>query len=259
MTGLTRRQFGAGAAATATLPLLPPSAIARIPALVTDLTPELRDAARILADEYQLFLAAERNYDNSDHELCGPYAWRQRYEALFGAHEDLREEITDDTPAARALLDWANTLFPCPGRAARAFWTPVRDLSHEYKLLQAHMYAMRKRSAQTHYVFWTRFPNMEIGKGDTLETFQAMLKDMNDASHEWLGVCRVLSEKWAVTAGDRQLVRRVIRSHETLDVPYLQSTVSYWKPFHEWPPLPRCPLACAVCDGLRLPIETGGA
>lgn len=249
---MTRRQFGTGMAAIATAGQWPVGAIARTSFAFDSLSTELQEGVNQLLEDYALFREVDRNYDD-----YGPWAWRSRYEALFDAHESMREEIKGETPATRALLDWANGLFPCPGRQAREFWTPVRNLSDELKPLQTYMYAVRKRRALTSYAFWTRFPNTVIGEDDTLDTFQQMLEEMNEASREWSDVWRNVSETWAKTQGDRELARLVIRGaclHGTLDVPFLQSAVSDWTPFQEWPPYPRCPLSCEICDSLRLPV-----
>lgn len=246
---MTRRQFGAGMAAMATVAHLPGGAIARPNFAFDALSTELQEGVNQLLEDYALFLEVDRDYDD-----YGPWAWRLRYEALFDAHEYIREEIKDETPTMRKLLDWANSLFPCPGRQAQEYWIPLRNLSDEFKPLQTYLYAVRMRSTRASYAYWTRYPNTVIGKDDTLETFQTMLMEMNEASQEWSDVWRIVSETWSRTPDDRQLTKRVLRSHSTLDVPFLQSIVSDWKPFYEWPQYPRCPLSCPVCDGLRLPV-----
>lgn len=259
MGTLNRRQLGVGSLAAAAAMHLPVSFNPRPMFSVTNLPADLKEAVGYLIDDYRAFLLADRNYDTDDHELSGPYAWREAYAAMFGAHEHLRETIKEDSPETRAVLAWANRFVPCPGAQAIQFWRPVRGLSEAYEPLQQLMWETRKSHALATWRYWTRFPDGHIGEGETLEDFQSCLDDMNEASHAWYDVWREVSEKWAETRGDRELARRVTRSYDiacTLDVPYLRDTVIDWRPYGGWPQQPRCPLACPACDQLGLPLPS---
>lgn len=257
MGNLSRRQFGVGSIAAAAALHLPVSFNPRPMFSIESLPADLKEVVGFLIADNRTFLLADRNYDNDDHELCGPYAWRESYAAMFDAHEHLRETIKEDTPLTRAVLAWANRLVPCPGRLAIQFWKPVRGLSEAYEPLQQQIWEARKCNALTTWTFWTRFPDSHIGEEETLENFQACLSTMNEAGHAWHKLWREVTEKWAQTCGDRELARRVTRSHDiacTLDVPYLRDTVVNWRPYGGWPQQPRCPLPCHACDQLGLPV-----
>lgn len=226
---------------------------------IASLPADLGEAVAFMIDDYRAFLLADRNYDNGDHELCGPYAWRESYAAMFDAHEHLRETIKGDTPQTRAVLAWANRFVPCPGQQAIQFWKPVGGLSEAFEPLQQLIWEARQCDALATWTFWTRFPDSHIGEGETLEDFQSCLDAMNEAGHDWHKVWREVSETWARTRGDRELARRVTRSHDiarTLDVPYLRDTVIDWRPYSGWPQQPRCPLPCPACDHLGLPLPS---
>lgn len=240
MSGVSRRQFGAGLLAVpASLPFTPDAAWA-LHAVPDRMSEAVRIGIGNMTEVHGHYARLDANYEEPEYRVFGPWPWKMAYEELLDAHACLSVSIDGHDPSQRAVMAWANRLAPRFCDRIEAFWTPLDDLSEAFAGLQRRAYAARRRYAGARAAYAAQ-PNERL-KGDAMT-----------ALGTWADVRREAFATWARTLNDREFLRRMIQTYyasEALDIPYLQSVGLNAPVDLDLDDIPHCPSPCAACESL---------
>lgn len=222
MARMTRRQFGAGAAALTTAAALPLPAIAKparsaavaYPAFIPRLGDEAAREARRMARLDRLFAHIDANYFTDDR--CY-WRWNQYYGDLIDCAQWAYEpDHEPPTEAERAFAAWARKRVPSTDDLMREPWTPIAGLSRTFRRRETVLHEALMRYALAamafDYVTYDRLQNPHHPEHEDI---------VRAYDRNWKRLLRLAHRPWdwprAETPADLLLMRRVIQIDKDAD------------------------------------------